>query len=121
LEEEVIMHFLDRIKRYDEDITQFVHEVDLAQSRLENQLCLEGRRGLILNTQALLETPLGKDLQAIALFVETGEGNPWIVNTLMKNLLNKLFSFPYVPGEPQHIPAAFWLHPVGGLLIKGWS
>jgi hypothetical protein len=82
------------------------------------ELGVEGGMNLILDTKALLETPIAKDLQAIAIFVETGEGNPWTVNLLIGRLLNKLFALPYARGRRRHVPDEFWVQPIGGLLIK---
>jgi hypothetical protein len=112
------MHLLARLQRYDEDIAQFVHEMDLHRTGFGMDLAIEDGMDLILGTQALLETHIAKDLQAIAIFVETGEGNPWTVNVLINSLLNRLFALPYVPGRRRHVPDEFWMHPVGGLLIK---
>lgn len=112
------MNLLAQLKRYDEDIAQFVHEIDLHRTGFAMELGVEHGMDLILETQSLLETPIAKDLQAIAIFVETREGNPWTVNILINNLLNKLFALPYARGRRRHVPDEFWVHPIGGLLIK---
>ncbi|HEY7414085.1 MAG TPA: hypothetical protein VH593_02755 [Ktedonobacteraceae bacterium] len=102
---------------YDQAIAELVHQVDLIRLGLAAELGLEEPHHL-LETDALLETPLAKDLQALALFAETGEGNPAAAQQLITLLLNRFFTAPAHPDGPEHIPQSFWFQPAGSLLAR---
>jgi hypothetical protein len=106
-----------QLKKYDRPIADLVSQVELARHFLADELGLEGA-GLPHQTAALLATPLARDLQALAIFAETGEGNHEAVLWTITLILNRLFAPPYNPRGLEHIPAAFWRQPVGGLIAK---
>jgi hypothetical protein len=96
---------------------ELIHQVDLNRVGLAEELGLEGPNTL-LEADALLETPLAKDLQALAFFAETGQGNPAVAQKTITALLSRLFAPPYHPNGLEYIPQDFWLQPAGTLLAK---
>lgn len=53
--------------------------------------------------------PLPSNLQALASFAETGNGNPTTAQRVIAFLLSRLFAAPYHPDGLEHIPGSLWL------------
>lgn len=86
--------FLTQMSSYDEAIVELLHQVNLTYVGLAKELVGLEESDALLEADELLETPLAKDLQALAFFAETGEGNPQTAQKTITFLLSRLFAPP---------------------------
>lgn len=102
---------------YDLAIAELVQQMDLKRRKFTELLGLKAP-DVPSELEALLATPLAKDLQALARFVETGEDDRTAVQATILAILSRLFAPPYYPEGLEDIPEGFWLQPEGELLAK---
>src|SRR5579871_428483 len=102
---------------YDLAIAELVQQMDLKRRGLTELLGLKAP-DVPSELEALLATPLAKDLQALTRFVKTGEGDRAAVQTTILAILSRLFAPPYFPEGLENISEGFWLQPGGELLAK---
>jgi len=109
--------FESQSSAYDHAIAELVQQMDLKRRKFTELLGLKAP-GMPSELEAMLATPLAKELQALARFVETGEGDRAAVQTTILAILSRLFAPPYFPEGLEDIPEGFWLQPGGELIGK---